>query len=307
MLGIAYAASIGGIGTLIGTPPNIVLAGTARELLGIEVSFVRWMLIGLPIAIIGLFSTWFYLSRIAYKLGKTTIPGGLNVVRNELHNLGPMSRAEWSVLAIFGCVALAWIVRPWWITPFLPNVDDAVIAVTGAVALFVVPLSLHQNQFLLDWDTAKKLPWGIVLLFGGGLAIASAFRSSGLSDWMGEALTGLGGLPALVVLLTVVTMVIFLTEITSNTASATMLMPVMAALAVGLAVDPLLLMVPAALAASCAFMLPVATPPNAIVFGSGCVTIPQMMKAGFWLNIGSIILITLIGYVLLPVVWGLGG
>lgn len=305
MLGIAYSSSIGGMATLIGTPPNIVLAGAARELLGVEISFARWMMIGLPLAIIGLLGTWWYLARVAYKLERKAIPGGLDVVRKDLHDLGPMSQAERAVLVIFSLTALAWIVRPWWITPFLPNVDDAVIALTGAVALFIVPLSLQRNQFLLDWDTAKKLPWGIVLLFGGGLAIAAAFKSTGLSAWLGEALTGLGSLPALLVVLVVVTIVVFLTELTSNTATATMLMPVMFALGTALAIDPLLLMVPAALAASCAFMLPVATPPNAIVFGSNYVTIPQMARAGLWLNLGSIILVTAIGYFLLPLLWGL--
>jgi len=305
MLGIAYAASIGGMATLIGTPPNIVLAGAAKELLGIEISFARWMLIGLPLAIGGLLATWWYLARVAYKLGTKDIPGGLEVVREELRGLGGMSKAELAVLVIFGLTALAWIVRPWLIKPFAPNVDDAVIALTGAVALFIVPISLNRNQFLLDWETAKKLPWGIVLLFGGGLAIAAAFKATGLSEWLGTALTGLGSLPALLVLLAVVAIVVFLTELTSNTATATMLMPVMFALGTALAVDPLLLMVPAAIAASCAFMLPVATPPNAIVFGSNYVTIPQMARAGLWLNIGSIILVTAIGYFLLPLIWGL--
>lgn len=306
MLGIAYAASIGGIATLIGTPPNLVLAGAAQELLGIEITFARWMIVGLPLAVVGLLGTWFYLSRVAYKLGTKDVPGATKVVHENLRALGPMSGAERAVLAIFAVVAFAWITQAWLIKPFLPMVNDSVIAIAGAIALFIVPMR-SERAFLLDWDTAKKLPWGIVLLFGGGLAIASAFKATGLADWLGNALTGLGGFPPLIVMLAVVAMVIFLTEITSNTASATMLMPIMAALGVGLGVNPLLLMVPAAIAASCAFMLPVATPPNAIVFGSGFVTIPQMSRAGLWLNIGGIILVTAVGYFLVPLVWaGLG-
>jgi solute carrier family 13 (sodium-dependent dicarboxylate transporter), member 2/3/5 len=305
MLGIAYSASLGGIGTLIGTPPNIVLAGAAQELFGLEISFARWMLIGLPVAIIGVFGVWFYLTRIAYTMDREGIPGGLDVVRDELRKLGPMTTPERAVLIIFGLTALAWITRPWVISPIAPNVDDAVIALTGAVVLFVVPLSLQRNEFLMDWETARNLPWGIVLLFGGGLAIAAAFTATGLSDWLGAALTGLNGLPVLLVLLVVVTIVIFLTELTSNTASATMLMPVMFALSAALLVNPLLLMVPAAIAASCAFMLPVATPPNAIVFGSGYITIPQMARTGIWLNLAGIILVTAIGYLLVPLIWSI--
>lgn len=305
MLGIAYAASIGGLATLVGSPPNIVMAGAAQRILNVEVSFAGWMMIGLPLSVIGMAAAWFYLTRIAYDVSADEIPGGLQTIRQELRDLGSLSRAEGWVLAIFGLVAIAWITRPWLITPFFPMIDDASIAIAGAIALFAIPLSMDKNVFVLDWETARKLPWAIILLFGGGLTLADAFMSSGLSGWLGEMLTGLAGLPILLVVLAVVAMVIFLTEVTSNTASATLLMPVMASLAIGVGVAPLMLMVPAALAASCAFMLPVATPPNAIVFGSGCVTIQQMVRVGFWLNMGSIVLITLIGFFLLPIVWGL--
>jgi solute carrier family 13 (sodium-dependent dicarboxylate transporter), member 2/3/5 len=305
MLGIAYAASFGGMATLVGSPPNIVLAGAVQKLLGIDVSFARWMSIGLPLAIAGIAASWLYLTRVAYQVSPAEIPGGLQTIRRELYQLGPLSRPEQTVLTIFTLVALAWITRPWLIAPYLPMIDDAAIAIAGAIALFAVPVSLQRNVFVLDWESARRLPWGIVLLFGGGLALADAFMSSGLSAWMGQALTGLAGLQPLLVLALVVTLVIFLTEVTSNTASATLIMPITASLAVGLLIDPLLLMVPAALAASAAFMLPVATPPNAIVFSSGCVTIQQMCRVGFWLNIGGVVAITLAGFWLLPLLWGL--
>ncbi|PDW00016.1 SLC13 family permease [Candidatus Chloroploca asiatica] len=307
MLGIAYSASIGGIATLVGTPPNIVLAAAASELLGYQITFAEWMLVGVPFATVGLLATWFYLTRIAYKASNQEIPGGLDVVRGELSQLGPMSYAERAVLVVFGAVALAWIVQPFLLAPVFPMVNDAVIALIGAVVLFALPARNQEGAptFLLTWEDAKKLPWGVVLLFGGGLALADAFKKSGLVDWMGGSLSAFSSLPNLFLLVVVVAMVIFLTEITSNTATATMLMPVMVALGMAAGMHPLLLMAPAAIAASCAFMLPVATPPNAIVFGSGAVTVPQMARAGLWLNLASIALISVIGYWLMPFMWGL--
>ncbi|NJK80703.1 MAG: DASS family sodium-coupled anion symporter [Chloroflexaceae bacterium] len=306
MLGIAYAASIGGMATLIGTPPNVVLAGAAEELLGVNITFAQWMIVGVPLATVGLLGVWLYMTRIALPVPTTPIDGAMKVIKQDLRELGSISRAEWSVLIIFLLTAFAWISQEWVIKPFFPKVDDSVIAVTGAILLFTVPLSIEKNKFILDWDTAKGLPWGVVLLFGGGLSIAAAFKSSGLSEWLGTALSGLNGLPTFVVVLTLVAMITFLTELTSNTATATMMMPVMAALGVALGIDPLLMMIPVALAASCAFMMPVATPPNAIVFGSGKVSIQQMIKVGWWVNLGSIALLTLVCYFIIPLIWGNG-
>jgi solute carrier family 13 (sodium-dependent dicarboxylate transporter), member 2/3/5 len=309
MLGIAYAASLGGIATLVGSPPNIIMAAAASELVGIEITFAMWMLLGVPISVVGLFITWFYLTRIAYRTSNIAIPGGVEVVRSELSKLGRMSYAERAVLTVFALVALAWIVQPFLLQPFFPKINDAVIALSGAVLLFAIPARNSEGPpaFLLDWKDTVRLPWGVVLLFGGGLALADAFKKTGLVDWMAASLSGLSGMHGLIVLLAVVSLVIFLTEVTSNTATATMLMPVMAALAVAAGIHPLLLMAPAAIAASCAFMLPVATPPNAIVFGSGSVTIPQMARAGIWLNLASILLIAAMSYWIMPLVWGLGG
>jgi solute carrier family 13 (sodium-dependent dicarboxylate transporter), member 2/3/5 len=307
MLGIAYAASLGGIATLVGSPPNIILAAAASELVGFQVTFVMWMMLGLPIAVVGLFLTWFYLTRIAYRTSGEAIPGGIEVVRNELAKLGRMSFAERGVLTVFGLVAFCWIILPFVLQPIFPMINDAVVALAGAVLLFIIPARNTEGApaFLLDWKDTARLPWGVVLLFGGGLALADAFKKTGLVDWMASSLSAISGMHGLLVLLAVVTLVIFLTEVTSNTATATMLMPVMAALAVAASIHPLLLMAPAAIAASCAFMLPVATPPNAIVFGSGSVTVPQMARAGIWLNLASILLIAAMSYWIMPLVWGL--
>jgi sodium-dependent dicarboxylate transporter 2/3/5 len=303
VLGVAYAASIGGIGTLIGTPPNIVFAKTVKELLGTEVSFAGWMILGVPLALLGLGLTWFFIVKVAVPVSNKPIPGALDVIKHDLAELGPMSRAERSVLIVFGLVAFAWITRQWLIKPILPNVDDAVIAIAGAVALFLIPVNLKKQKFVLDWKIARGIPWGIVLLFGGGIAIADAFEATGLSEWLGGALGGLSGVPSLLAILLVVTTVVFLSEFTSNTATATLFMPLMIALGIALNLNPLLLMVATALGASWAFMLPAGTPPNAIAFGTGHVTINQMVRTGLWLNIGGILIMTAVVYWLVPLLW----
>jgi sodium-dependent dicarboxylate transporter 2/3/5 len=305
MLGIAYAASIGGLGTLIGTPPNAILAAQVQKLYDVEISFASWMAIGVPLVIILLALTWLYLVKIAFPMKVKDIPGGKEIISREIESLGKMSFEEKSVLAVFVLTALAWITRDFILEDIIPGIDDTLIAIVAAVVLFLLPAKSGKSTSLMDWDTAKKLPWGVLLLFGGGLAIAGGFKDSGLTTWLGEQLTSLKGISYLLILTLVVTLVIFLTEITSNTATATMMMPIMASFAAALAVHPYGLMIGAALAASCAFMLPVATPPNAVVFSSGYIKIGQMVKAGFWLNIISIVFIVLIIYLLLPVTWGI--
>lgn len=305
MLGIAYSASIGGIATLIGTPPNAALAGVVKQTYGIEISFGTWMLFGVPIAWIFIFLTWIYLVKLAYPLKMKSLPGGRQIIRTEKEKLGKASYEEKAVLIIFIVTALAWITRTFLLIKVNENIDDAVIAMAAAIILFIIPAKNRKNDFLLDWNTAVKLPWGILLLFGGGLAIASGFKESGLSEWIGSQLTSLEGVNIVIVLLTVTGLVIFLTEITSNTATANMMYPIMASLAVALGIHPYAVMIAAGVAASCAFMLPVATPPNAVVFGSGYLRIPDMAKAGFVLNILGIILVTAAVYLLLPLVWGI--
>ncbi|WP_062197706.1 SLC13 family permease [Massilibacterium senegalense] len=303
MLGIAYSASIGGLGTLIGTPPNSIFAATVNKLYGIQISFAEWMLFGVPIAAFLLILAWVYLVQIAYPLKMKSLPGGRKVVQQELRQLGNMSFEEKLVLIVFSLTAISWITRTFVIQKFIPTIDDTIIAIIAGIILFLLPTKHQTKVRILDWNDAKNLPWGILLLFGGGLAIAAGFKETGLALWIGEQLTVLNGLHLLVVLFIVATIVLFLTEITSNTATATMLFPVMASLALALDVHPYALMIAAGIASSCAFMLPVATPPNAVVFGSGYLKIGDMVKAGFWINLICILLIPLMIYYFLPVVW----
>lgn len=305
MLGIAYSASLGGISTLIGTPPNTLLAGAVNKIYGIELSFAKWMLFGVPLAWVFIFIVWMYLVKVAYPSKLKYLPGGKAVITKEREKLGPASAEEKLVFFVFILAALSWITRSFFLSHFIEGLSDGVIAITFAIILFIIPSINKRGDHLLDWSTALKLPWGILLLFGGGLAIAAGFVESGLSEWIGSQLTGLQGLNMFVVILVVAALVIFLTEITSNTATASMMFPIMASLAVALGFHPYALMIAAGVAASCAFMLPVATPPNAVVFGSGYLRIPDMVKAGFALNIIGIFLVTLTIYFVLPVVWGI--
>ncbi|PBB05102.1 SLC13 family permease [Salimicrobium humidisoli] len=306
MLGIAYSASIGGVSTLIGTPPNTAFAAIAGDLYGVEISFARWMLFGVPVAWAFLFIAWFYLIKVAYPLKLKTLPGGRDVIKKEKDAIGRAGFEEKVILVVFVLAAFSWITRSFLLQEFVnENINDAVIALTASVILFIIPAKNEKGGRILDWDTAVKLPWGILLLFGGGLAIAGGFSASGLSEWLGNQLTILEGVNLFVVLLAVTVMVIFLTEITSNTATANMMYPIMASLAVALGVHPYAVMIAAGVASSSAFMLPVATPPNAVVFGSGYLRIPDMAKAGIALNFVGVIIVTLAVYFWLPVAWGI--
>lgn len=305
MLGIAYSASLGGIATLIGTPPNAALAGVVKKMYGVDLSFAGWMLFGVPVAWIFILIAWFYLVKIAFPQKVKSLPGGKQIIASERKKLGAASYEEKAVFIIFALTALAWITRSFVLVKINANIDDAIIAMTAAIVLFIIPAKNKKGDFLLDWSTAVKLPWGILLLFGGGLAIASGFTESGLSEWIGKQLSALEGMNMIIVLLIVTGLVIFLTEITSNTATANMMYPIMAALATALGIHPFSVMIAAGVAASCAFMLPVATPPNAVVFGSGYLRIPDMAKAGLFLNIVGIILVTAAVYFLIPLVWGI--
>ncbi|WP_221566618.1 DASS family sodium-coupled anion symporter [Alkalihalobacillus sp. TS-13] len=305
MLGIAYSASIGGLGTLIGTPPNTIFAGVVKNSFGIEISFAGWMLFGVPIVIILMAITWYYLVKFAFPMKIRELPGGKEVINNEKKALGFMGPEEKVILTVFTLTALAWISRSFILVDLNENINDTIIAMTAAILLFMIPSATKRGEFLLDWETAKGVPWGILLLFGGGLAIAAGFQESGLAEWFGTQLAVLEGVNLILIIVIVTAMVIFLTEITSNTATATMMFPIMASLAGAISVHPYTLMIGAGLAASCAFMLPVATPPNAVVFGSGYLRIPDMARAGLWLNIISVVIITIAIYLYLPVVWGI--
>ncbi|TYO97952.1 SLC13 family permease [Desulfallas thermosapovorans] len=305
MLGIAYAASIGGVATIIGTPPNGIFVGVAKEMWGQDISFASWLAYGIPLAAVTLIFAWWYLTTVAYPVRIKELPGGMKVINDEIKKLGPISRAETQVASVFILVALLWISSSFVLKDFIPMINDATISILGAVLLFLLPVNLAKGQFILDWESALKIPWGILLLFGGGISLAGGFKSSGLAEWIATRLTGLEGASMLVIVLAVTTMAIFLTEVTSNTATATMLMPVMASMGIAMGIHPYALMITAAIACSYAFMLPVATPPNAVVFGTGYVTIPQMARAGFALNIFGVIAITALTLYYLPVVWGI--
>lgn len=302
MLAIAYSASIGGIATLIGTPPNLVLAGIVQTLYGIEISFFKWAMLGVPVSTALLFICWKYLTTFAYNFKGSKLSGGKAEIENQLSSLGKISNQEKTVLAVFVLTAFAWITRSFLLTPFIPFIDDIVIAVAAGIFLFVLPARGEGNR-ILNWNDAVKIPWGIIILFGGGMALAKAFGDTGLAIWIGEQLTTLENLPLFLLLLALITAVNFLTEVTSNLATTAMLLPILAPMALAMGIHPYFLLVAATLAASCAFMLPVATPPNAVVFGSGHLRIPDMIRTGIWMNLFSILLICLIIYFLLPMIW----
>ena len=304
MLAIAYSASIGGMATLIGTPPNLVLAGVVQTTFGLEITFSQWFAFGFPITVILLFLCWLYLTRFAFKFKQKEFPGGSQEINRQLKTLGKMSLEEKKVLIVFVCAAFAWITRSFLIKQFIPAIDDTIIAIFFSVLLFVLP-TRKKGVNIISWEDAVKLPWGIVLLFGGGMALALGFESSGLALWIGHQLTALKTIPFILLLLILITVVNFLTEITSNLATTAMLLPVLVSLAPIIGIHPYYLMIGATVAASCAFMLPVATPPNAVVFGSGYLKIEDMVKKGIWMNVISIILLTLIVYFILPHVWDL--
>lgn len=302
MLAIAYSASIGGLATLIGTPPNLVLASIVQEIYDIEITFSQWLMFGLPISIGMLFLCWKYLTSFAFTFKQKGFPGGKAEIQRQLHSLGKMSKEERVVLIVFAATAVAWISRSFLLNRFLPELDDTIIAVVAAIVLFLLP-AYQERRPLITWKEAVNLPWGILLLFGGGLALAEGFKSSGLAVWIGQQMTSLEHVSLFVLLLILIAAVNFLTEITSNLATTAMLLPILAPLALAIGVHPYMLMVGATVAASFAFMLPVATPPNAVVFGSGYLSIPDMVRAGFLMNMMSIILLTLLTYFLLPAIW----
>ncbi len=305
MLAIAYSASIGGMATLIGTPPNLILAGIVQETYGIEITFLKWFMFGLPVSLILLAICWKYLTEFAFSFKQKAFPGGKSEINKQLKSLGKISYEEKMVLLIFIGTAFAWITRTFLLQKFIPNIDDTIIAVIAGIILFILPASKEKSRKLINWKEAVKLPWGILLLFGGGLALAQGFKTSGLAEWIGGQMTLLEGASLFILLLFLITLVNFLTEITSNLATTAMILPILAPLSLVIDVHPFMLMVGATVAASCAFMLPVATPPNAVVFGSGYLRIPDMVKSGIWMNLFSIFFLTLMVYFLLPLIWGI--
>ena len=299
LLGIAYSASVGGIATLIGTPPNALLAAFMRENYDVQIGFGQWMLLGVPVAVIMLAFIWWWLTRGGFNLAGHD---STQLIRSELAELGPLSRGEKLVALVFVVTALAWVFQPL-ISGWVPGVNDTSIAIAAAMALFMIPVDVKQRVFLMNWESASKLPWGVLLLFGGGLSLAGVIRSTGLAEWIAQSLGALSALPVVAMIGVVVLVIIFLTEVTSNTATAAAFLPLLGALAVAQGMPAELLAIPAAIAASCAFMMPVATPPNAIVFGTGHMKIQSMIKAGFVLNLFGVVLVTLICYLLVGMIW----
>lgn len=303
VLSIGYAGTIGGLGTLIGTPPLIILSGQMQEMFGFEINFAKWMMVGIPTVIILLILSWLYLTLFVFKSDMKELPGGKETIQKELNKLGKMTSEEITVLVLFLLAAILWIVRG-----FVKNVElfslvqDGTIAIFITVLLFIMPARSKGGK-ILDWSVARDVPWGVLLLFGGGLAIAKAITESGLDKWLSAQLILVKGLPVILIIAIVALFVLMLTEITSNTATATMILPLLGALAITLDVHPMILMAPAAMAANCAFMLPVGTPPNAIVFGTGKVSIKDMVSAGFWLNIIAWIVIVIVSIVFLPIIF----
>lgn len=304
MLAIAYSASIGGMATLIGTPPNLVLAGVVQEFYGIEISFGQWFQFGFPISLILLSICWVYLTRFAFKFQFEEFPGGKKEIQRQLTSLGKMSYEEKVVAGIFATTALFWILRSReFMKVLIPQLDDTIIAMVAGISLFLIS-SKNKKGKIITWEEAVKMPWGIIILFGGGMALAAAFKSSGLALWIGSLFVSFKALPIFLLVLILIASVNFLTEITSNLATTAMLLPILAPIALAIEIHPFLLLVAATVAASCAYMLPVATPPNAVVFGSGYLRIPDMVRTGIWMNMISIVLLTMIVYYLLPLLWG---
>jgi|TARA_B110000881_G_C18600313_1_gene534616 sodium-dependent dicarboxylate transporter 2/3/5 len=299
-LGIAYASSIGGMSSLIGTAPNIVFAGFMQENFNIDISFLDWMKIALPIGLMMLVASFIILTKIIYPSTFEINAATKNKIKKSLEELGKISRDEKKVFIIFLIAASLWIGRPYLkYHEMLLGLTDAGIAILAAIILFILP-SDNKKSNLLEWDETKKLPWGLLLLFGGGLSLASSISSSGLGQWLGTSFSLLVELKPWLIILLITTFIVFLTELTSNTATTSTFLPIATSIAVAISVAPISIAIPLVMASSLAFMLPVATPPNAIVYGSGKITIANMIKAGFILNLIGILIISLVSHYLLP-------
>lgn len=305
LLGVGYACSIGGVATLIGTPTNAIFISFVRQKMNAEVSFWQWFVFGFPFALALLLICWVLLIRM-FPLEKTAEgdQSGRDSIRADLKLLGAVTTPERRLMILFGAVILAWVSGSLFWYGMTPSVNDTVVAVAGAVLLFLIPSGEPETP-LLDWDTAVKIPWGIILLFGGGLALAKGFDQSGLAAWMGEQMKGLNSLSHALILLTVLAVVVLLSEVASNIATASMMMPVLAALATSIGAHPFGLLLSATIAASFGFGLPIATAPNTIVFSSGFLTTRDMARAGFLLDALAVLLLLCFLYGILPLVWGI--
>ena len=304
LLGIAYSATIGGMATIVGTAPNAFFVGFMKENGFTEIGFGQFMLVGFPLTLVMLPLAWFAITHIVFPIKFSTSDATRNHLYKLRADLGLMSIAEKRVSVVFASAAFLWMTRPLLnMLSIFAGLSDAGIAMIAATILFLIPSANKNDPYLMKWETMSKLPWGLLILFGGGLSLASAVTQTGLADWIGESLVVVGGAGTIVLVIVITTLIAFLTELTSNTATTGTFLPVVAALAIGINVDPLIFALPATLAASCAFMLPVATPPNGIVYGSGYIRIPEMVKAGFVLNIIGIVVLSILALIVAPIVF----
>lgn len=300
LLSVAYGATTGGMATLIGTPPNALLAAYVEKVYKWDIGFGQWMLLGVPVVLVTLPVVYWVLTRVSFRLGDEELPGVAELLRKEKESLGAVSRGEAIVAAVFVLTAAAWVFQPL-IAKKFPLVTDTTIAMVGGLALFLIPVNFKRGEFVMTWEATKGLPWDVLLLFGGGLALAGNIEKHGLSRYLGDLAGALHGLPVIVTICVICFGILMLTELTSNTATAATFLPIAAAIALSLGQNPLLMLIPVALAANCSYMLPVGTPPNAIVFGSGHITLPQMARAGMWLNL--LLVPIIVGLVLLLGPW----
>ena len=304
LLGIAYSATIGGMAAIVGTAPNAFFVGFMKENGFTEIGFGQFMLVGFPLTLVMLPLAWFAITHIVFPIKFSTSDATRNHLYKLRADLGLMSIAEKRVSVVFASAAFLWMTRPLLnMLSIFSGLSDAGIAMIAATILFLIPSANKNDPYLMKWETMSKLPWGLLILFGGGLSLASSVAQTGLADWIGESLVVLGGAGTIVLVIVITTLIAFLTELTSNTATTGTFLPVVAALAIGINVDPLIFALPATLAASCAFMLPVATPPNGIVYGSGYSRIPEMVKAGFVLNRIGIVVLSILALIVTPIVF----
>lgn len=304
LLSVAYSATIGALGTIISTPPSVMLAAFVSQTYGFQIGFAQWMMIGMPIVIVGIPIAWLLFTRVIFKVSSIEVAKVAESIAEERRQLGPLSKAERRVATIFVMAALAWIFQPF-LARFVPLISDTGIALMAGILLFITPVDLRRGEFLMNWQTAKKLPWDVFLLFGGGLSLAAAIGEHGVATWISTIFDAAGGVPTFLLIAMISAFILIVTELNSNTATAATFLPIIGAVAVSVGENPLLFLIPTAMAANCTFMLPVGTPPNAIVFGSGKIPLPQMARAGVWFNLTFLVLIVVMVYVLAPLVFGI--
>lgn len=303
VLAVAYGATLGGMSTLVGTPPNAILEGFLRESHGLRVGFSAWMLLALPVSLILAFAAWLLLTRFAHRLPKGDLPGSRDILLRAVAELGPMSRMEKTVAAVFSLTACLWIASGF-LEELFPWLSDAAIAMAGGLSLFILPARSGSQEPILTWKHASKVPWDVLILIGGGLSLASALQKNGVADWIGQNLGRAEWLPPAGLIFVLILLIICLSELASNSATTLTFLPIVTAMALALGQSPFHLAAAVALGSSCGFMLPVATPPNAIVFGSGRVTIGQMARAGFWMNVvGWLVLSSWLAWVAPKLPW----